>query len=174
MKRFVAALTPRQWLSVLAALPLSLGTALPLRAEETPASSPTTEQAAAVKEIEIKAAEAVAYFKGERPTLEPKANASKETAPRPIVLDVRTADEFAAGHVPGAKNIDFLTEDFKAQLAKLDKTQPYLVHCAAGGRSSRAIAVLKAMGFQRLYHMKDGFNGWKEAGGPVEGKPTPP
>lgn len=85
-----------------------------------------------------------------------------------IVLDVRTADEFAEGHIKGAKNIDFLDSNFKAEAAKLDKTKTYLVHCQAGGRSTKSLESLKELGITNLIHLDDGFGGWKEKGLPVE------
>jgi rhodanese-related sulfurtransferase len=84
-----------------------------------------------------------------------------------VVLDVRTPEEFKDGHIAGAKNVDFQGDDFKKQVAALDKSKTYLVHCAAGGRSSRALKVLEADKFEHVYHLNDGFNGWKQAGKPV-------
>jgi rhodanese-related sulfurtransferase len=84
-----------------------------------------------------------------------------------VVLDVRTPEEFKEGHIAGAKNVDFQSEDFKKQVAALDKSKTYLVHCAAGGRSSRALKVLEADKFEHVYHLNDGFAGWKQAGKPV-------
>lgn len=85
-----------------------------------------------------------------------------------VIVDVRTADEFKDGHIKGAKNIDIMSADFEAQLAKLDKTQPTLVHCQAGGRSMRALKVFEKLGFEHLIHLDDGFGGWETAGKPVE------
>jgi phage shock protein E len=86
-----------------------------------------------------------------------------------LILDVRTPDEFSDGHIEGAHNIDFLDEaQFKAQAAKLDKTKTYLVHCQAGGRSTKSLAPLKALGFEHLIHLDDGFGGWQDAGLPVK------
>jgi len=84
------------------------------------------------------------------------------------IVDVRTADEFKAGHIQGAKNIDISSGDFEAQLAKLDKSQPTLVHCQAGGRSTRALKTLEKLGFTQVIHLDDGFGGWEAAGKPVE------
>jgi rhodanese-related sulfurtransferase len=84
-----------------------------------------------------------------------------------VVLDVRTPEEFKDGHIAGAKNVDFQGDDFKKQVAALDKSKTYLVHCAAGGRSSRALKVLEADKFEHVYHLNDGFNGWKQARKPV-------
>ncbi|MFV1995454.1 MAG: rhodanese-like domain-containing protein [Verrucomicrobiales bacterium] len=78
-----------------------------------------------------------------------------------VVLDVRTKDENADGHIAGALNIDYNGPDF-AQKAKklLDPTVPILVHCAVGGRSTAALAQLKPLGFARIYHLDGGFNDW--------------
>ncbi len=84
-----------------------------------------------------------------------------------IVLDVRTAEEFAEGHIGGAKNLDFLDDNFKQKAAKLDKTKTYLVHCQAGGRSTKSLEPLKELGIQNLIHLDDGFGGWQEAKLPV-------
>lgn len=83
------------------------------------------------------------------------------------VIDVRTPDEFKDGHIKGAKNIDIMSKDFEAQLGKLDKTQPTLVHCQAGGRSTRALPIFEKLGFTHLIHLDDGFGGWEAAGKPV-------
>lgn len=83
------------------------------------------------------------------------------------VIDVRTPDEFKEGHIKGAKNIDIMSKDFEAQLGKLDKTQPTLVHCQAGGRSTRALPVFEKLGFTNLIHLDEGFGGWEAAGKPV-------
>jgi rhodanese-related sulfurtransferase len=84
------------------------------------------------------------------------------------VLDVRTADEFKAGHLPGAVNLDVLDSGFDKQVAALDKSKTYLVHCAAGSRSANAAGQMKALGFRSVVDLAPGFNGWKAAGKPVE------
>lgn len=84
-----------------------------------------------------------------------------------VVLDVRTAEEFKGGHIAGAKNVDFQSDDFKKQVAALDKSKTYLLHCASGGRSTRALKILDEDKFPNVYHMNGGFSAWKEAGKPV-------
>ena len=84
------------------------------------------------------------------------------------VLDVRTAQEFKGGHIPGAVNIDINSPDFEKKIGELDKDKTYLVHCAAGGRSARACQKLEKMGFRELYDLSPGFRGWEKAGKPVE------
>ncbi|MDR3403024.1 MAG: rhodanese-like domain-containing protein [Chthoniobacter sp.] len=88
--------------------------------------------------------------------------------PTVVVLDVRTADEFKTGHIPGAKNIDFFGDDFAKQIAALDKSKTYLVHCAAGGRSAQACKVIRKEQLPSVYHLSDGFKAWEKAGKPVE------
>jgi len=90
-----------------------------------------------------------------------------------LVIDVRTPDEFAEGHIPGAKNVDFLGDDFEKQIAALPADRPLIVHCAAGNRSAKAVGKISAMQkFAQIFHLKSGFNGWKAAGKPVETKPA--
>lgn len=88
--------------------------------------------------------------------------------PKIVVLDVRTPEEFKTGHIAGAKNIDFNADDFEKQIATLDKSKTYVVHCAAGGRSAKACEQIKTMDFKSMLHMNQGFNAWKEAGKPIE------
>ena len=84
-----------------------------------------------------------------------------------VVLDVRSAAEFEGGHVPGAQNLDFYSKDFKEKLAALDKSKSYVVHCAAGSRSSKACALMEQQPFGTVYHMNGGFKAWEAAGKPV-------
>jgi protein disulfide-isomerase len=85
-----------------------------------------------------------------------------------IVLDVRTPEEFRAGHISGAVNLDFNAADFQAQAALLDRSKVYLVHCASGVRSARACDKLSRIDFPNLYNLPGGFRAWAKAGKPVE------
>jgi phage shock protein E len=86
-----------------------------------------------------------------------------------VVLDVRSAAEFQGGHIPGAQNLDFFAPDFREKLAALDRSKTYLVHCAAGNRSSKACSAMEQQAnFGDVYHMKEGFKAWQAAGKPVE------
>ncbi len=60
--------------------------------------------------------------------------------------------------------IDFKAADFKEKASKLDKTRPYLLHCRSGARSSRALKVMRDLGFKHVYHLDSGILGWKDAG----------
>lgn len=85
-----------------------------------------------------------------------------------VVLDVRTAGEHADGHLKDAVLLDFRAADFADQVAKLDKSKTYLVHCAGGGRSARACTKMEGLGFKSLVNLEGGLGAWKDAGKPVE------
>jgi rhodanese-related sulfurtransferase len=78
-----------------------------------------------------------------------------------IILDVRTPSEYNAGHIDGATNVNYNASDFVEQLNKLDKTDIYLLYCASGNRSSKALKKMKELGFTKIYHLKKGYSGWK-------------
>ncbi|MFT4744765.1 MAG: phage shock protein E [Nitriliruptoraceae bacterium] len=101
-------------------------------------------------------------------TLE-QANERLATVDGLVVLDVRTGDEFAAGHLPGAMQIDFYADDFEAQIAELDRGTSYLIYCAQGGRSGSAGGIMTELGFTDVADMVAGFPSWADAGLPVEG-----
>ncbi|GAA5134527.1 hypothetical protein GCM10023213_06440 [Prosthecobacter algae] len=84
------------------------------------------------------------------------------------VVDVRTEDEFKDGHIKGAANVDLLSKDFVRKLETVDKSKPVLVHCQAGGRSTRSLPKLEQAGFTEIYHLDGGMADWVKAGKPVE------
>ena len=87
-----------------------------------------------------------------------------------VVLDVRTPEEFAKGHIPGAVNVDFNAPDFQKKVAELDKGKTYLVHCAAGVRSAKACTIMDKIAFTSVVNLEPGFRAWEKAGKPVEKK----
>lgn len=88
--------------------------------------------------------------------------------PALLVLDVRSAEEFAAGHVPGARNIahDALGERL-GELAD-QREREIVVYCRSGRRSQLALQTLREAGFTRLLHLDGDFLAWQAAGRPVE------
>lgn len=84
-----------------------------------------------------------------------------------LVLDIRTPNEFASGHIAGATNINYLSSDFPDRLAQLDRSKIYLLHCAVGGRSTNALPKLARLGFTNVIHLDGGFKAWQAAGNPV-------
>jgi rhodanese-related sulfurtransferase len=81
--------------------------------------------------------------------------------PKAIVLDVRTAEEFSQGHLPGAVLVTIGGYDFVDRVKKVaSPDKPVLVYCLSGGRSAKAIATLKAAGFSQLHELKGGVTSW--------------
>ncbi|MES2595516.1 MAG: rhodanese-like domain-containing protein [Verrucomicrobiota bacterium] len=111
----------------------------------------------------------VALFAADKVTHVEADEAAKLIADGKVtVVDVRTAEEFKDGHIQGAKNIDITEKDFDAKLGALDKSKPVLVHCQAGGRSTRSLPSFEKLSFPQVYHLDGGYNGWMKAGKPVE------
>jgi len=81
--------------------------------------------------------------------------------PEFYIIDVRTASEFASGHLYNSININYRSSDFKDQIAQLDSTATYLIHCQSGGRSAGALNVFKSLGFEEVYEMAGGYYKWK-------------
>ncbi len=88
-----------------------------------------------------------------------------------IIFDVRTQGEVDAGVIDaGVLNYDFNKPDFSDNVASLDKDKIYYVYCQAGGRSSRAVKMLKEMGFKNVINVDGGIGQWKAEGLPVVNK----
>ncbi len=77
-----------------------------------------------------------------------------------LLVDVRTPQEYAEGHIREAVNIDMLEPDFLMRMDKLDKTKPIIIYCRSGNRSSRAVQQLQSLHFKKIYHYPLGWNGW--------------
>jgi len=73
------------------------------------------------------------------------------------IIDVRTTDEFAQGHIEKATNIDFYQSDFEAKISSLDRSGIYLIYCRTGGRSTKALDVFKNNQFKEVYNLLGGY-----------------
>ena len=83
-----------------------------------------------------------------------------------VIVDVRTPAEFTLSHITGAMNVNVQDENFAELAAELDPDKTYIVHCTknpVGGRSSRALETLQALGFRNLYNLEGGYLAWQEA-----------
>lgn len=70
-----------------------------------------------------------------------------------IIIDVRTEDEYKAGHLAEADfQYDLLNGDFEAQLDSLDKDETYFLYCRSGNRSGQAARLMKSAGFEKVYN----------------------
>ena len=85
-----------------------------------------------------------------------------------VIVDVSEADEFAAGHVGGAKNVPFSELEEKLAAAAKNKALPLILVCATGARANRAVAVAKKLGYEQAQALGGGLKAWKEANLPVE------
>jgi phage shock protein E len=84
-----------------------------------------------------------------------------------VVLDVRTPEEFQAGHLENAVNVDFYAGDFADQLAGLDKDVPYVLYCNSGNRSGETLDMMSDLGFADVTEVDGGIQAWAAAGLPI-------
>ncbi|WP_071871284.1 rhodanese-like domain-containing protein [Atopomonas hussainii] len=87
--------------------------------------------------------------------------------PPALLLDVRSANEYAAGHISGAHNISH--DQLGMRLAELTayRDQPVVVYCHSGTRTRYAIELLEAKGFSHVRHLRGDYLEWRSAGRPV-------
>jgi rhodanese-related sulfurtransferase len=83
------------------------------------------------------------------------------------VIDVRTPEEFAQGHIQGAVNYNVEGPDFANQIMALDPAGIYAVYCQSGNRSQPAVSQLSSVGINNIYELESGISGWENAGFPV-------
>ena len=105
---------------------------------------------------------------GGRP-IEPAELASRiEAGDAPLVLDVRTPEEFEAGHIPGAVNVPIA--ELEARLAELERyrSEEVVVHCQSGRRAAAAEEILLEAGFTDVRDLSGHMAGWQQGGHPVE------
>jgi rhodanese-related sulfurtransferase len=84
----------------------------------------------------------------------------------PFVLDVRTPEEFVAGHVPGAVNIPY--DQIAARLAEVPKDKDVVLYCRTGRRAGLAGEVLTGNGYTRLQHLEGDIVAWQAQRRPIE------
>jgi len=87
---------------------------------------------------------------------------------RAVVVDVREPEEFAAGHVTGAKNVPLNQLEQKLPAAVKNKSLPLLLVCATGARAQRAVATAKKLGYEQAQAVAGGLKSWKDANLPLE------
>ena len=82
------------------------------------------------------------------------------------VLDVRTADEWKGGHIPGARHV--MAGVLADRVAELPRDRPIAVVCGSGYRSNVAASVLERAGFEDVVNITGGMSAWQQAGLPLE------
>ena len=84
-----------------------------------------------------------------------------ENLDQTIILDVRTEYEYLDGNIPQSINIDILNpQKFMSEIDKFNKSSNYFVYCKAGSRSLQACLIMKQLGFENTFNLKDGFSNW--------------
>ena len=87
---------------------------------------------------------------------------------RAVVVDVGDAQEFAAGHVGGARNVPMAQLEKRLPEVVKNKGLPVILVCPSGARANRALAVAKKLGYEKAQVLAGGLKAWKEANLPVE------
>ncbi len=77
-----------------------------------------------------------------------------------ILIDVRSPEEYNAGHLPSAININWYDTDFKEQVSHIDKNTTIYFYCKVGGRSAQATERLRALGYKNVVNLKGGYDTW--------------
>lgn len=84
-----------------------------------------------------------------------------------VLIDIRTPEEFMAGHIEGAVNIDYHNHDFIERLDSLDKGKTYLIYCRTGRRSSDTLRIMRRLQFKRVYRILGEIVRWRAEGLPL-------
>ena len=84
------------------------------------------------------------------------------------VIDVREAEEFAAGHLPEAKNVPLAKLADRISEIERFKDKPVIVCCASGMRSGKACGEQRKLGFAKIHNLSGGIDAWVGAGYPVK------
>jgi rhodanese-related sulfurtransferase len=87
--------------------------------------------------------------------------------PRFLLVDVRTPEEYAQGHLVGASLVDFKAADFSDKIGKLPRDRKILIYCRSGHRSAMALSRMREMGFSDVHDVEGGINAWTAEGLPL-------
>ena len=88
-------------------------------------------------------------------------------SPGVTIIDVRTPEEFAEGHIEGAINIPVEYPDYIDRVSRLDPNGTYAVYCRSGNRSQPAVAGMASAGIEAIYELDSGTVGWTAEGQPL-------
>ena len=115
----------------------------------------------------------VAFADGAESTQAPSVSAAELHALRksgvaPVVIDVRTSEEYASGHIPGAVNIPF--DQVAERIAEVDAPHGVALYCMIGPRARKGEFALLAASYEKVFHLEGGLAAWQAAGLPVESK----
>jgi len=77
-----------------------------------------------------------------------------------ILVDVRTPEEYAAGHIDEALNINWFDTDFAKQMQAIEKDETVYVYCKKGGRSAKAAHLLDSLGYKNVVDLEGGYDAY--------------
>jgi len=112
--------------------------------------------------------------RGTRGGLTPNGAVQLINRERAVVVDVCESDEFAAGHVAGARNIPLNQLEQRLPEVVKNKALPVVLVCQTGGRAQRALGLAKTLGYDKAVVLGGGLGAWKEANLPLEKSKTSP
>lgn len=84
-----------------------------------------------------------------------------------VIVDLRSAAEFAGGHLPQARHFELAELETRAPQLNKNKKTPLVLVCQTGQRAQKAQAVLTAAGYAEVHVLQGGLNAWQQAGMPV-------
>jgi phage shock protein E len=103
---------------------------------------------------------------GQAPSISPaELQAQRESGSAPVVIDVRSVQEYAAGHIPGAVHIPH--EQVAERIGEVDTANGVALYCMIGPRARLGEAALLEAGQAEVFHIEGGFSAWQAAGLPV-------
>jgi rhodanese-related sulfurtransferase len=103
-----------------------------------------------------------------RPGVTPGVAVQMINREKAVVVDVSEADEFASGHIVGARNVPVGQLQQRLPEVVKNKTVPLILVCATGARAQRCVATAKSLGYDKAVVLGGGLRAWKEANLPVE------
>lgn len=95
--------------------------------------------------------------------------ARRESGTAPVVIDVRTPEEYGAGHIPGAVNIPF--DQVAERISEVETPHGVALYCMVGPRARKGEAALLAAGHESVLHLEGGMAAWQAAGLPIVQEP---
>jgi rhodanese-related sulfurtransferase len=103
----------------------------------------------------------------EAPSIAPLELDSRRSAgTAPLVIDVRTAEEYATSHIPGAVNIPF--DEVAERISEVDAPHGVALYCMVGPRARKGETALQGIGYESVFHIEGGLAAWMAAGLPVD------
>lgn len=101
------------------------------------------------------------------PSISPaELQARRDAGTAPVVIDVRSAEEYAAGHIPGALNIPFA--EVAGRISEVDAPDGVALYCMVGPRARLGEQALVESGYTQVLHIEGGMEAWQASGLPVE------